>query len=99
MEKVTLQSEETEPALTREILQYYLRNPHAADTLEGIARWRLLEQTVHETVSEVQDSINWLVDRGLLVRTLRFSSPPLFELNLERIGDCRKYLEQAPPVE
>lgn len=36
--------------LALEILQYYLRHPEAADTLEGVARWRLLEQRIHHTV-------------------------------------------------
>ena len=38
--------------IAKEILSYFLRNPQAADNLEGVARWRLLEQTVHRSVEE-----------------------------------------------
>ena len=95
MENVTLQTEKIEPPLTQDIMRYYLRNPNVADTLEGLARWRLLEQTVHETVSEVQEAVSWLVSQGLLRKTLRFSSPPLFELNRDRLDDCKQYLEKV----
>ena len=97
MESTTLQTEKIEPPLTKDIMRYYLRNPQSADTLEGIARWRLLEQTVYETVSEVQEAVSWLVSQGLLLKTVRYSSPPLFELNRDRLGDCKQYLEEAPP--
>jgi hypothetical protein len=95
MKTTTVKAAKTEPPLTKEIIRYYMRNPNAADTLEGLARWRLLEQTVHDTVSEVQEAVSWLVREGLLRKTLCFASPPLFELNRERIDDCKRYLEEA----
>jgi hypothetical protein len=96
MENATLQTEKIEPPLTRDIMRYYMRNPNVADTLEGLARWRLLEQTVHETVSEVQEAVNWLVSQGLLRKILRLSSPPLFELNRDRLDECKQYLKKSP---
>jgi len=36
---------------TKEILRYFLRHPQAADTLEGIVRWRLLEERVERTLA------------------------------------------------
>ena len=54
--------------LTREILNYFLRSPHAADNLEGIARWRLLEERIQRTVEETKESLDWLLEEGYLVR-------------------------------
>jgi hypothetical protein len=35
----------------KEVLAYFVRHPHAADDLEGIARWRLLETAVRTRVA------------------------------------------------
>ena len=40
-----------------EILSYFLRNPLAADTLEGVARWRLLDEVVYRKVEETRAAL------------------------------------------
>ena len=37
-----------EPAKARAVLSYFFRHRRAADTLEGVVRWRLLEEQVRE---------------------------------------------------
>jgi hypothetical protein len=68
----------------REILSYFLRNPAAADSLEGIARWRLLEQAIHRTIVETEDALNWLVEQGYLIEVTHQRSRPLFHLNPDK---------------
>ena len=70
------------PAL--EILTYFLRNPAAIDSLEGIAQWRLLEQAILPTISETESALKWLVDEGYLIEIERPLSPRLFQLNPEK---------------
>lgn len=53
-------------SLAKEILEYFLRNPQAADDLEGVARWRLLDQTVHRTLTQTKTALDQLVDSGFL---------------------------------
>ena len=68
----------------REVLSYFLRNPAAVDSLEGIARWRLLEQAIHRTIVETESALKWLVDEGYLLEIERPRSPRLFQLNPEK---------------
>ena len=72
------------------MLAYFTRNPQAADTVEGIARWRLLDQLVHRTVSETQQAIERLVRDGFLEE---LSAPGLrraFRLRPEKAEEARR---------
>src|SRR4051812_23574293 len=64
------------PCRTREILEHYLANPETADSLEGIAEWRLLEEFVGRRVRDTQAAVNWLVACGYLDRRAPMASPP-----------------------
>lgn len=72
----------------RETLAYFLRNPAALDSLEGIARWRLLEQTIHQKLVETQNALEWLVSRGYVVEEARPSTPRMFRLNPEKLQEA-----------
>jgi hypothetical protein len=67
--------------IAEEILGYFMRNPNAADNLEGIARWRLLEQVVYRTLDETQEAVEWLVKQGALLETPTTGFGPVFRLN------------------
>jgi hypothetical protein len=65
-----------------EILQYYVNNPDAIDTLEGIASWRLLEDFVRRRVEETGEALRWLVEQGLLESIGGAPGvPPLYRLS------------------
>jgi len=83
---------ETAPVRTGEILDYFLRHPLAADTLEGVARWRLLEESVYRCVEEIREALGWLVARGFLLQDRGASLRPLFRLNRERAPDAARIL-------
>jgi hypothetical protein len=72
------------PRPAREILKYFLRNPAAADSLEGIARWRLLEQAIQRTIAETEEALKWLVGEGYLIAVEHPRSRRLFHLNPEK---------------
>ncbi len=73
--------------IAQEILGYFLRNPNAADNLEGIARWRLLEQVVYRTLDETQEAVEWLVEQGVLLETPTTGFGPVFRLNSRKPPD------------
>ena len=50
----------------RHVLSYFIRHPQAVDSLEGIARWRLLDEAVHHAVNDTHEALNWLVAHGVL---------------------------------
>lgn len=84
----------------REILAYFLRNAEAADSLEGIVRWRLLEEVIHRSVLETQTALDWLVKKDLLVAIDRPSTGRIFRLNTERRTQAELLLKKyrAKPV-
>lgn len=78
--------------LACEILQYFVRSPHAADTVQGIARWRLLDEAIYRNLDQVTKAISWLVTQGMLVRVPTNSSECLFHLNEQFAGETKKFL-------
>jgi hypothetical protein len=84
------------PRRAREILEHYLANPRATDSLEGIATWRLLEDFVQRRVKETHRALRWLVARGFLTRsTDQSASPPLYQLNPDKRAEAIRLLSDA----
>jgi len=76
------------------ILSYFLRNPAAIDNLEGVARWRLLDETVYQHVDRTHEAIRWLVQRGLL-REIPTAVGPIFGLNPDKRVEAKRLLSAA----
>jgi hypothetical protein len=70
-----------------EILSYFTRNPEAADSLEGIVRWRLLDEVIYRSYQETEAALGWLVERGYLIETSMPGIKPIFRLNPDRLTD------------
>ena len=81
---------ESEP--TRKILRYFVRNPEAADTFEGIVRWRLIEEAIHQTTEETEQALAWLVAQGYLREASVGERGPLFQLNAEKRAEAERFL-------
>jgi Fe2+ or Zn2+ uptake regulation protein len=56
--------------LAEEILLYLAKHPDASDSAEGIADWWLARQRYEESVTRVQDALNELEAKGLVVRAV-----------------------------
>jgi len=84
------------PANAKEVLGYFLRNPQAADNLEGVARWRLLEGTSQRNVEEINQALGWLVEQGFLVEEPVTGSGAIFFLNREKATDATRLLTKGP---
>lgn len=83
----------------REILDYLLRHPDAADSLEGLARWRLAEVTVRRTLDETERAVQWLVARGWVHEVARPNSAALFTLDEARRDEAARFLEPVKRTE
>jgi hypothetical protein len=88
-----------EHEMAKEILSYFVRNPRAADSVEGVARWRLLDQAIHRTVDETHQALAWLVAEGFLCQANPAGSGTIFTLNAARREHARRFLESAPGAE
>ena len=75
-----------------EILNYFVRNPNAADTLEGIARWRLVDEIIHRKLEETRSALDWLVESGLLAVHSSTVTGPIFKLNAAKSSEAKALL-------
>ena len=74
----------------REVMCYLLDNTGSADTLEGIARWRLMQQRIDQAVDETTAAVRLLITRGFVEEVRTGVGPALFRLSDERRGDVEK---------
>lgn len=65
----------------KDILRYFLQHPEAVADLEGVARWRLLEETVHRRLEETEEALGWLIHHRYLLQESTTTSGRLFRLN------------------
>ncbi len=89
----------SEGETARQILRYFVRNPKAVDNLEGIVRWRLLEETIHHSVGATQQALIWLVSQGFLSEWRVGGSGRIFRLNQEKQAEAQCFLTATDPVE
>ena len=85
---------EQEPpsAIVRQILSYFVRNPQATDSLEGIARWRLLEEQIHQSLQQTDAALKWLLSKGYLQEIRPVGSVPLYRLDAKRQAEAAQFL-------
>jgi hypothetical protein len=84
--------------MAKEILGYFLRNPLAADSLEGIAAWRLLDETIHRRVEDTRHALDWLVSEGYLRERVSRGTAPLYSLNHGKRTDAAAIVKQRRPL-
>ena len=85
-----------EASVAKQIISYFLRNPKAADTLEGIARWRLLEEQIYHSVRMTERAVGSLVAMGLLVAEETGTAATIYHLNEARRSEAEDFVAGAP---
>jgi hypothetical protein len=78
--------------VAREVMRYLLDNTTATDTLEGIARWRLMQQRIDRTVDETIAAVKLLVRRGFVEEVHTGAGPTLFRLSAARRTEIQSAL-------
>ena len=87
-------NEESIGAVELKILSYLDENPHAADTVEGILQWWLLEQTIVEVRKAVELALNRLVDRNLVIKLHASDARQHYRVNADQIGEIQKLIRK-----
>ena len=87
----------SETNVARQILAYFLRNPCAADSAEGVARWRVMDEQVRGSVRETFVALKWLVAKGYLQESSSRTSGSIFRLHADRCDEARKVAFGARP--
>jgi hypothetical protein len=80
--------------ICKDVLSYFLRCPDAADSLEGVARWRLREEYIHSTLEETGLALEWLASHGYLVSEELASAEKVYHLNLSKHEEAEKFLSR-----
>ena len=85
--------------MTSEVLSYFVRNPQAVDTLEGVTRWRLMDEVVRRKLHETETALEWLVAQGFLTTSVSPGGTATFSLNPERAEEARLFLARAGSID
>jgi hypothetical protein len=85
--------------IAKDVLEYFVRNPKAADDLEGVARWRLFSQMVHRDVEDTSLALDWLVQQGYLDKVARAGCGAIFQLRQEQRTEAEAFLARAESEE
>lgn len=79
------------------MLRYFIQHPYAADDLEGITRWRLVEQVIRQRIEETRRALAWLVEHGYLQRSSGGGPAPVFSLNPDKVDAANALIVEHAP--
>lgn len=85
-------TEDSVEKIALKILRYLAEHPNAADTAEGILQWWLLERTIIEEEEAVKQSLEHLVEQGLIVAVQSSDARRHYRLNAEKIDQTHNLL-------
>lgn len=77
-----------------EILDYLVEHPGAQDTADGIAQWWILERCVKRHAPLVNEAIEDLVEKGLIVGRKAKDSKIHYRINHRRAGEISELLRE-----
>ncbi len=90
-----MQQTNTDVEQAREILRYFMQHPQASDDLEGIARWRLLQQHVTRQVEEVHRALELLVRLDLLQHYEIPACGTRYCLNPQKLSESERFAQNG----
>ena len=74
-------AEDDVQSIAKEIMSYLYQRPMAADTLDGIAYWRLVQQAITKNVGLVEQALEQLVREGKVAKNTRNHRDAIYFLN------------------
>jgi len=64
--------------LAEEIMRYLDGQPHAADTIDGVANWWIKHQRLVESSERIECVLNYLIDRGLVEKVVNVNGTVIY---------------------
>jgi hypothetical protein len=80
--------------ISLEILDYLVEHPGAQDTADGIAQWWILERCVKRHAPVVDQAIELLVEKGLIIARKAKDSKIHYRINRRKAGEISQLLKQ-----
>lgn len=90
-----LPTRQNEPEAASEILRYFVAHPQAADTLEGLAHWRLAGRSKRLTMDQIAPALEWLVARGYLKQISKPYAERIYSLDQEHLSEAEQFLSSG----
>jgi hypothetical protein len=82
-------------SVAREIMSYFLEHPETTDSLEGIARWRLMLRQIDRTVEETAAALRALIQDHLIEEVRSQSGPSLYRLNPRKRNEAELIFQKT----
>jgi len=76
----------------RAILRYWVKNPDAKDTADGILKWWLPGDRAGSGKEEVQKALDALICKGWLIKRETTPNRIIYGLHKERVEEIKKFL-------
>jgi hypothetical protein len=83
--------------IARDILKYLLHHPAAADTFEGIARWRILEEVTRRSIASTEGAMEWLIAEGFLCEEKIAGGRTIFRLAAGKKKEAELLVKEKEP--
>ena len=80
--------------ISRAILDYLSKNPHAQDTLLGIAQWWLPQQQIKTNTTTLNEALAELVASGLVLESKGKDCQLHYRVNPRKLGQIAAILTQ-----
>jgi len=87
-------SEGSLPAFAKDILHYLTHHPGAADTVQGILQWWLRQECGEDATSQVQNALDFLVDKGWLTEAT-IPAPKVYRMEETRMAEINAFLNAS----
>lgn len=78
--------------VTQQILSYLVEHPDAKDTVDGVIKWWLPEDSVDRGKKTVQEVLDSLVLRGWLTRRDATSSKTIYGMKKDQLEEIENFL-------
>ena len=82
----------SERTVTFQLLDYLMRNPHATDTLEGIAQWWLLEERIHRSIVVIRAALAEMAAKKFILVRQSADGRAHYRLNSKKKAEIRRLL-------
>jgi hypothetical protein len=74
------------------ILRYFIENPDAKDTADGIQKWWIPKSGVELTRGEVRDALDFLGSKGWVIKRALPSSKIIYSVEGSRFEEIRSFV-------
>lgn len=79
-------------SMAKMILSYLIKNPEAKDTVQGIAKWWLLNEKIDQTLNNILNAMNFLTIQNLVHENNLRNECISYQINEDEIDRIRELI-------